>query len=145
MTDTTYNGWRNHATWAIGLHLMDTVTAWIMDDAENWAAADVEQAAGLFQDLVEEQLDASGLMTYPLLNDLLDTSDIDWHSLGCHALEGCRLARPDAGLMRHPLTTILAVVSVTSALWFLTLAQLSGPSTYTSIPDHSTRTIWPGP
>ena len=53
MIDTTYNGWRNHATWAIGLHLMDTVTAWIMDDAENWAAADVEQAAGLFQDLLE--------------------------------------------------------------------------------------------
>jgi hypothetical protein len=47
--------------------------------------------------------------------------------------------------MKHPLTTILAVVSVTSALWLVTLAQLSGPSTYTSIPDHSTRTIWPGP
>ena len=47
--------------------------------------------------------------------------------------------------MRHPLATILAVVSVTSALWFVTLAQLSGPSTYTSIPAHSTRTIWPGP
>ena len=47
--------------------------------------------------------------------------------------------------MRHPLTTILAVVSVTSALWFLTLAQLSGPSTYTSIPDHSNRTQFPGP
>jgi hypothetical protein len=62
-----------------------------MDDAENWAAADVEQAAGLFQDLLEEQLEASGLMTYPLLNDLLDTSDIDWHSLGCHALEAAGL------------------------------------------------------
>ena len=47
--------------------------------------------------------------------------------------------------MRHPLTTILAVVSVTSALWFLTLAQLSGPTVYTSIPDHSTRTQFPGP
>ena len=45
--------------------------------------------------------------------------------------------------MRHPLGTILAVVSVTSALWFVTLAQLPGPST--SIPAHSTRTIWPGP
>jgi hypothetical protein len=45
----------------------------------------------LFQDLLEEQLEASGLMTYPLLNDLLDTSDIDWHSLGCHALEAAGL------------------------------------------------------
>ena len=47
--------------------------------------------------------------------------------------------------MRHPLATILAVVSVTSALWFLTLAQLSGPNPQTSIPDHSTRTYFPGP
>ena len=46
--------------------------------------------------------------------------------------------------MRHPLTTILAVVSVTSALWFVTLAQLPRP-THTSIHAHSTRTIWPGP
>ena len=48
--------------------------------------------------------------------------------------------------MRHPLATVLAVVSVTSALWVLTLAQLaSGPSPQTSIPDHSTRTQFPGP
>jgi hypothetical protein len=47
--------------------------------------------------------------------------------------------------MRHPLTTILAVVSVTSALWLVTLAQLPRPSTYTSIPAHSTRTQFPGP
>ena len=46
--------------------------------------------------------------------------------------------------MKHPLATILAVVSVTSALWFLALAQLPRP-THTSIPAHSTRTIWPGP
>jgi hypothetical protein len=92
MTDTTYNGWRNHATWAIGLHLMDTVTAWIIEDLDTWGNDDdLGRAAGLFQDLLEEQLEASGLMTYPLLNDLLDTSDIDWHSLGCHALEAAGL------------------------------------------------------
>ena len=47
--------------------------------------------------------------------------------------------------MRHPLATILALVSVTSALWFLTLAQLSGPAPYILIPDRSTRTYFPGP
>jgi hypothetical protein len=88
MIDTTYNGWRNHATWAIGLHLMDTVTAWIIDDLSAWAGNnDVDQAAALFQDLLKEQLEASGVMAYPLLNDLLNTSDIDWLSLGRHALE----------------------------------------------------------
>jgi hypothetical protein len=86
--DTTYNGWRNHATWAIGLHLMDTVAAMIIDDPESWGKAnDTEAAAELFQDLLAEQLELSGLMTYPLLNDLLDTSDIDWCALGQHALD----------------------------------------------------------
>jgi hypothetical protein len=47
--------------------------------------------------------------------------------------------------MRHPLTTVLALAGITSTLWLVTLAQLPGPSTYTSIPAHSTRTIWPGP
>lgn len=47
-------------------------------------------------------------------------------------------------LMRHPLATILAVVALTSAGWYVTLSQLSG-STYSSIPDHSTRTQFPGP
>ena len=86
--NNTYNGWRNHATWAIGLHLMDTVTGWIVEDPESWGKAnDVEVAAELFQDLLEEQLELSALMTFPLLNDLLDTSDIDWHALGQHALD----------------------------------------------------------
>jgi hypothetical protein len=30
-------------------------------------------------------------MTFPLLNDLLNTSDIDWHSLGRHALEAAEV------------------------------------------------------
>jgi hypothetical protein len=96
-SDTTYNGWRNYATWAVGLHLMDTVTAWIADDIDSWAATDTGQAGGLFQDLLEEQLELSGLMAYPLLNNLLDTSDIDWHALGSHALDAAGIPTLVAG------------------------------------------------
>jgi hypothetical protein len=87
--DNTYNGWRNRATWAIGLHYMDTVTQWIMDDRESWdtTAINADQAGQLFQDLLDEQLEMSELSTYPLLMDLLDTSDIDWYALGLSALE----------------------------------------------------------
>ena len=90
-SDTTYNGWHNHATWAIGLHLMDTVTAWIADDLDNWAATDVEQAGGLFMDLIDEQIELANLPAFGLLMDLLDTSDVDWRALGSHALEGAGL------------------------------------------------------
>jgi len=86
--DTTYNGWRNHATWAIGLHLMDTVVSWISDDLKSWGTADdLEAATDLFRELLAEQMEMSAIATYPLLWDLLDTSDVDWYSLGRHALD----------------------------------------------------------
>jgi hypothetical protein len=92
MTDTTYNGWRNHATWAIGLHLMDTVTGWIIDDPESWGKAnDLEAAAELFRDLVDEQVEMAGLDSFSLLMDLLDRSDIDWRALGQHALDAAEV------------------------------------------------------
>lgn len=87
MTDTTYNGWRNRATWAIGLHLMDTVVAWINDDLEEWGKADdIAVAAELFSDLVDEQLEMADLPAGGLILDLVDRFDIDWHALGQHAL-----------------------------------------------------------
>ena len=90
--DTTYNGWRNRATWAIGLHLMDTVVGWIIDDPESWGKAnDLEIAAGLFRDLVDEQVEMAGLDSFSLLMDLLDTGDVDWYSLGRHALEAAEV------------------------------------------------------
>jgi len=93
--DTTYNGWRNHATWAIGLHLMDTVVCWISDDLESWGTTnDLEAATDLFRDLLAEQLEMSAIATYPLLWDLLDTSDVDWYSLGRHALDAADIPQP---------------------------------------------------
>ncbi len=91
MTDTTYNGWRNHATWAIGLHLMDHVVETIAEDIEAWAANDDDNAAQLFRDLVDEQIELADLPNFGLLMDLLDTSDVDWLSLGRHALDAAGL------------------------------------------------------
>ena len=87
--DNTYNGWRNRATWAIGLHLMDTVVAWIDDDLGAWTTtdgADIGAAAQLFQDLVDEQIELADMPSAGLLMDLLDTSDVDWCALGRAAL-----------------------------------------------------------
>jgi hypothetical protein len=87
--NNTYNGWRNHATWAIGLHLMDTVVQWIDDDLGAWTTtdgADIGAAAQLFQDLVDEQIELADMPSAGLLMDLLDTSDVDWCALGRAAL-----------------------------------------------------------
>jgi hypothetical protein len=88
--DNTYNGWRNRATWAIGLHLMDTVVSWINDDLEEWSNGDdlnVIAAGRLFQDLVDEQLELADLPVGGLILDLVDQFDIDWCALGQHALD----------------------------------------------------------
>jgi len=84
---TTYNGWRNHATWVLNLHLGDLVTSWIIDDKDEWSIDDIDQAGQLFSDLLEEQMMESAIATFPILWELLDTSDIDYYALGKAALE----------------------------------------------------------
>ena len=85
MTNTTYNGWTNRETWAIGLYLMDTVTDQIIDDIDNWASTDTEAACLLFQDYVDEMIEAANMND--LLLDLLDLSQVNWQELGEHALD----------------------------------------------------------
>jgi hypothetical protein len=88
VTNTTYNGWANRETWAIGLHLMDTVVDWINDDIDAWSKDDTKDAAVLFQDLVAEQIEGAELSsTFPLLLDLLDLSSVNWKELGQSALD----------------------------------------------------------
>ena len=85
-----YNGWRNHATWAIGLHLMDYVVETIIEDRDEWITNPSNNgiaAAQLFKELVDEQVELADIPPGGLLMDLLDTSDIDWRALGQHALD----------------------------------------------------------
>ena len=88
MTNTTYNGWTNRETWAIGLHLMDTVTDQIIDDIEDWAATDTVEAGQRFKDLVDDMIEEAELgYQFTLLLDLLDLSQVNWEELGQHALD----------------------------------------------------------
>ena len=85
MTNTTYNGWTNRETWAIGLYLMDTVTDQIIDDIDNWASTDTVEAGQLFEECVDEMIEAADMND--LLLDLLDISQVNWQELGQHALD----------------------------------------------------------
>lgn len=84
---TTYNGWTNRTTWAVGLHLMDAVTEWIIDDKESWVndADNASDAGELFRSWIDEMIADSDIN--PLLIDLLDTDSIDYQALGQHALD----------------------------------------------------------
>jgi hypothetical protein len=88
MTNTTYNGWTNRETWAIGLHLMDLITNQIIDDIDNWASTDTVEAGQLFRAYVDDMIEESGLNDHhSLLLDLLDLSAVNWQELGQHALD----------------------------------------------------------
>ena len=88
MTNTTYNGWTNRETWAIGLHLMDAITDQIIDEIDDWATTDTTEAGQRFKDYVDEMIDEADLADqYSLLLDLLDLSQVNWEELGQHALD----------------------------------------------------------
>ena len=85
MTNTTYNGWTNRETWAIGLYLMDMITDQIIDDLDNWAVTDTEKASQLFETYVDDMIEDANMND--LLLDLLDISQVNWEELGQHALD----------------------------------------------------------
>lgn len=85
---STHNGWTNHATWAVALHLSDVVVDILIDNGESVTET---EAAEMVQDMFEQMLDDSAIATFPLLWDLLDTSTINWLELGRNVVDALQL------------------------------------------------------
>lgn len=92
MASTEYNGWSNHATWLVALHLSNT--QWI--DLEVRSLLETTQsgfeAANALKNFVEENTQYPdertsdfGLLSQDLINSTL--ADVEWSEIVKHYLE----------------------------------------------------------
>ena len=76
MTDNTFNGWRNAATW--------TVNLWFGDSWAEMAEDGLDVTAQYCRDSVEDYVrDAIG-EDNGFIWDMLDLNSVDWHELAAH-------------------------------------------------------------
>jgi len=79
MTDTTCNGWRNAATWTVGL--------WFNDAWSEMAHEGDVITAEYCRDMVEEyvyDLIGRDSTTAGFIWDMLDLNSVDWDALASH-------------------------------------------------------------
>jgi hypothetical protein len=84
MTDTTCNGWRNAATWTVGLWFNDT-WAEMAEDSRNPYNPII--TADFCRDMVEEyvyDLIGRDSTTAGFIWDMLDLNAVDWDALAAH-------------------------------------------------------------
>lgn len=115
MDDNGYNGWTNHATWCVNLHLSnDEGTSRYVSEMSERAAADSEDVgyynsrrqayvgrlARMLEAYVEATVidpvdDSRHLLTVDLLRSAL--GDVDWLEIAGNWNEDIDLPEPDAG------------------------------------------------
>jgi hypothetical protein len=84
MTDTTCNGWRNAATWTVGLWFNDT-WAEMAEDSRNPYNPII--TADFCRDMVDEyvyDLIGRDSTTAGFIWDMLDLNAVDWDALAAH-------------------------------------------------------------
>lgn len=85
MTDKTYNGWTNYATWRVNLEMFDGPDMDVLFDL----TLPVEQLRHVLQDYVEGHIHESGGGNGNLAVDyaLAFISDVNWYEIAEHLLE----------------------------------------------------------
>ena len=85
MTDTTYNGWTNYATWRVNLEIFDGLEQSELFDL----TLPVEQLRHVLQDYVEGHIYESGGGNGNIAVDyaLAFLSDVNWYEIAKHMIE----------------------------------------------------------
>ena len=85
MTDKTYNGWTNYATWRVNLEIFDGPDMDVLFDL----TLPVEQLRHVLQDYVEGHIHESGGGNGNIAVDyaLAFISDVNWYEIAEHMLE----------------------------------------------------------
>jgi hypothetical protein len=85
MTDKTYNGWTNYATWRVMLEIFDGADMDVLFDL----TLPVEQLRHVLQDYVEGHIHESGGGNGNLAVDyaLAFISDVNWYEIAEHMIE----------------------------------------------------------
>jgi len=85
MTDKTYNGWTNYATWRVMLEIFDGPDMGVLFDL----TLPVEQLRHVLQDYVEGHIHESGGGNGNLAVDyaLAFISDVNWYEIAEHLIE----------------------------------------------------------
>ena len=79
MTDTTCNGWRNAATWTVGL--------WFGDGWAEMQERHIPFTADLCREMVEEYVEdliGRDSNSHGFIWDMLDLNSVDWDALAEH-------------------------------------------------------------
>jgi len=86
MTDNTYNGWTNYATWRVNLEIFDG-----FDPIEDWGLEYETLTESELAELLQEYADELVSQTTPeglaLDYALAFMADVNWHEIAGHMLE----------------------------------------------------------
>jgi len=83
MTDTTYNGWTNYATWRVQLEIFDNIPAqdFVSVDDEK---PDTYQIAQGMQEMAEYYIECSSQEGFARDYAMAFLSDVNWRELAEH-------------------------------------------------------------
>jgi hypothetical protein len=82
MTDKTYNGWTNYATWRVNLEIFDSLPLEDFSDAE-----DVGTLAQALQERAEYYVECSSEPGLARDYALAFMADVNWHEIAAHMFE----------------------------------------------------------